>query len=199
VSDESLGDCLSPWLEWFLSQPQHDFFCEVDEDYLLDRFNLTGLTSAGPHFQLALDRMTMMTNDAFEEDTQRIARLAITAKQTHEQVPSCNPAINLHDSCHHVLEDNRTMTAESNTMEERVEAQARQLRAEVQASAAHLYGLIHARYILTSQGLAKMVSPLSICSHYVFYMHVLYSMKNSDRAILANARASIVDHSVCCQ
>lgn len=33
------------------------------------------------------------------------------------------------------------------------------LREQIEKSARHLYGLVHARYIVTTRGLAKMVSP----------------------------------------
>ena len=50
------------WVEWFLSRKENEFFCDIDEDYILDKFNLTGLTDV-PHFQLALD----MINDSLGE------------------------------------------------------------------------------------------------------------------------------------
>lgn len=33
------------------------------------------------------------------------------------------------------------------------------MREQIEKSARHLYGLVHARYIVTTRGLAKMVSP----------------------------------------
>jgi len=31
------------WIQWFCSIEDHLFFCEVDEDYIRDSFNLYGL------------------------------------------------------------------------------------------------------------------------------------------------------------
>ncbi|TPX71385.1 hypothetical protein SpCBS45565_g01172 [Spizellomyces sp. 'palustris'] len=86
------------WIEWFQALKGNEFYCDVDEDYILDRFNLTGLNTEVQHYALAFDMIT----DALEED----------------------------------LEDD--------------------MRAEVEKSARHLYGLIHARFILTARGLTKM-------------------------------------------
>ena len=97
-SSDSGSDCVS-WVDWFLRARGNEFFCEVDEEYLSDRFNLTGITTEVHHFQHALELVT----DSLELD----------------------------------LDD--------------------EVRDVIEVSARHLYGLIHARYIITPRGLAKML------------------------------------------
>lgn len=99
LSSGSSDYAASTWIAWFLSTKGNEYFCEIDEDYILDRFNLTGLNSEVHHYLYALDLIT----DALDE--------------------------NISDS-------NR----------DQIETQAR-----------ILYGLIHARYVVTTRGLAKMV------------------------------------------
>jgi len=87
------------WVEWFLQNKGSEYFCEVDEDFLSDRFNLTGLAQYIPQYSMALD----LINDNFvdykiDDETKRI----------------------------------------------------------VDESARKLYGLIHARFIVTNRGLIKM-------------------------------------------
>lgn len=87
------------WREQFISSRGNEYFCEIDEEYLTDRFNLTGLNTEVPYYQYALDLVT----DVFDLDA----------------------------------DDD--------------------LREQIEKSARHLYGLVHARYIVTTRGLAKMV------------------------------------------
>lgn len=86
----------------FISSRGNEYFCEIDEDYLTDRFNLTGLNTEVQYYQYALDLVT----DVFDLD--------------------CDD----------------------------------EMRETIEKSARHLYGLVHARYIVTTRGLAKMVCHL---------------------------------------
>ncbi|CAD6581869.1 MAG: casein kinase 2 regulatory subunit [Cyphobasidiales sp. Tagirdzhanova-0007] len=98
LSTGSDSEYSNTWISWFLSTKGNEYFCEVDEEYILDRFNLTGLNGEVHHYTQALDMITDNLDEPNDE-----------------------------------------------------------LRDQIEASARHLYGLIHARFIITSRGLTKMV------------------------------------------
>ncbi len=43
------------WKSYFLSQKGSEFFCEVDDSFIEDDFNLTGLNGVVPMYDYALD------------------------------------------------------------------------------------------------------------------------------------------------
>ncbi|RCI11245.1 hypothetical protein L249_7311 [Ophiocordyceps polyrhachis-furcata BCC 54312] len=88
-----------PGAAQFISSRGNEYFCEIDEDYLTDRFNLTGLQTEVSYYQYALDLIT----DVFDLD--------------------CDD----------------------------------EMRETIEKAARHLYGLVHARYIVTTRGLTKML------------------------------------------
>jgi casein kinase II subunit beta len=46
-SEEATGseDEVAAWIGWFCSLKGNEFFCEVDEEFIQDDFNLSGLSS----------------------------------------------------------------------------------------------------------------------------------------------------------
>ncbi|KAF1984763.1 hypothetical protein K402DRAFT_335915 [Aulographum hederae CBS 113979] len=115
------------WRDWFISSRGNEYFCEIDEDYLTDRFNLTGLNTEVQYYQYALDLVT----DVFDLD--------------------CDD----------------------------------DMREQIEKSARHLYGLVHARYIVTTRGLSKMLDKFKKgefgkCPRVVCQSHPLLPMGQHD-------------------
>ncbi|CAN8067613.1 unnamed protein product [Agarophyton chilense] len=90
------------WISWFSQLKGNEFFCEVEEDFINDDFNLTGLSAQVTYYNYALD--TILDVDIPDGE-----------------------------------------------LDERQQEL-------VEVSAETLYGLIHARYILTAHGMNSMRS-----------------------------------------
>ncbi|KAK6734387.1 hypothetical protein RB195_017896 [Necator americanus] len=118
------------WVGWFCSSKGNEFFCEVDEDYISDNFNLTGLSDFVPKFREALDKILDLEPDESVDDSD--AELE-----------------------------------------------------EIERLAEKLYGLIHARFILTNRGLSMMLrkwqdGDFGTCPRVYCYEHPLLPMGTVD-------------------
>ncbi|KAI8868775.1 hypothetical protein GQ42DRAFT_163909 [Ramicandelaber brevisporus] len=92
------------WISWFCSLPGHEYFVEVQEEFIDDDFNLTGLNTMVPYYEEALEMILDVEDDEDDDYSSR----------TPNEI------------------------------------------AKIESCAELLYGLIHARYILTKQGLQQM-------------------------------------------
>ncbi|EDK38588.2 hypothetical protein PGUG_02686 [Meyerozyma guilliermondii ATCC 6260] len=98
ISDSS-SDFTDYWIDLFLGIKGNEYFCDIDDEYIRDRFNLTGLNQEVSRLPTLIDIITDLVD---------------------------------------------------------IESQPEEHRDALEHNARVLYGLIHARYILTTRGLNKM-------------------------------------------
>ncbi|XP_073142265.1 casein kinase II subunit beta-1-like [Henckelia pumila] len=72
------GDDTS-WISWFCNLRGNEFFCEVDDEYIQDDFNLCGLSSQVPYYDYALDLILDVESshgDMFNEEQNELVESA---------------------------------------------------------------------------------------------------------------------------
>ncbi|KAM7261111.1 hypothetical protein ACFE04_026586 [Oxalis oulophora] len=72
------GDDTS-WISWFCNLRGNEFFCEVDDEYIQDDFNLCGLSSQVPYYDYALDLILDIESshgDMFTEEQNELVESA---------------------------------------------------------------------------------------------------------------------------
>lgn len=99
-SEATASDDENTWISWYVGLRGNDYFCEVDEEFIQDDFNLSGLSTMVPYYENALDLIldVDIPLDSLSEEEQEV----------------------------------------------------------VETSAEVLYGLIHARFVLSTRGMQKM-------------------------------------------
>ncbi|KAG6395145.1 hypothetical protein SASPL_145784 [Salvia splendens] len=67
------------WVSWFCNLRGNEFFCEVDDEYIQDDFNLCGLSNQVPYYDYALDLILDVESshgDMFTEEQNELVESA---------------------------------------------------------------------------------------------------------------------------
>ncbi|CCE65296.1 hypothetical protein TPHA_0K01630 [Tetrapisispora phaffii CBS 4417] len=130
-SSEEESGTYDEWIPSFCSRFGHEYFCQVPTDFIEDDFNMTSLAQEIPHYRKALDLILdlepVSDDDSFENNTK------------HND--NSNNKSNNNDS-----NDKDINNSSANIVNKSI----------LEHSAEQLYGLIHARFILTKHGLQAM-------------------------------------------
>ncbi|KAJ6241247.1 casein kinase ii subunit beta [Anaeramoeba flamelloides] len=127
----SSDSSLLSWAEWFCDLDDHEWFCIINEDYLMDNFNFYGLQKYIKNFSYTIDLIRDLDNEQFE---------FLTEEEKHK----------------------------------------------LEKEAFVLYGLIHARYIITYSGMRDMRKKIKNhsfgrCKRYLCKQSALLPIGLSDK------------------
>ena len=155
------------WVSWFCMLRNHEFFCEVDPAFVQDRFNLYGLKEiVGPLYGEAMTMIlgyaptgALSTNAANSERTLPafgtapwlLCALAGWGLRAREEGARLQPTRSEADVFLSLPNAEKQLSDPTQRIHKVLE------------TARILYGLIHARYVLTAQGLTDMVRRLAWC------------------------------------
>ncbi|KAL0372960.1 UNVERIFIED_CONTAM: Casein kinase II subunit beta-1 [Sesamum calycinum] len=139
------------WISWFCNLRGNEFFCEVDDDYIQDDFNLCGLSGQIPYYDYALDLILDVESSLVCPSLVLVllSTVILSSYPFHHRHPRVMLVVCL------FIGDGFGMVAcsiggsDCPGNEEQNEL--------VESAAEMLYGLIHVRYILTTKGLAAML------------------------------------------
>lgn len=133
---DSSSDFTEYWIDLFLGIKGNEYFCDIDDEYIRDRFNLTGLNQEVSKLPTLIDIITDLLD---------------------------------------------------------IENQPKEHREALEHNARILYGLIHARYILTSRGLSKMFEKyrngdFGYCPRVHCQLHPLLPIGLNDQPRISNVK-----------
>eukprot|EP00842_Homolaphlyctis_polyrhiza_P001026 jgi/Hompol1/1924/HPOL_002845-RA len=150
-SDSLRSSSQVTWIVWYCSLPQNAYFLEVPEDFIEDDFNMTGLNTIVPYYNEALDMILDLDADSDDEqaDSGSAGYNAGGGSSSFTKFMQ-HPAYSTKQPHQHQQQQQQQHAAEQEARRAQVDQQ------KIEGSAQMLYGLIHARYLLTKSALTMM-------------------------------------------
>ncbi|KAK6462629.1 casein kinase II, regulatory subunit [Scheffersomyces coipomensis] len=134
-----------PWIQQFCESFGHDYFVPIAQEFIEDDFNLTGLSSQVPYYREALYTILDYQVETAEDHNDDSTNLNGNGSNS----------TNNNNNNNNTTTTNNTSTNTNNNNSKKPELPNKSLLAH---SAELLYGLIHARYIISKPGLTAMAS-----------------------------------------